>query len=135
MSGKPRTRRPVVPANEQQFFQFGPLTFDVEHAHRILRDAPRPRCRLPVEPWARFYGLDDDTGSLIAPGPGFDRAYAMTVDLTRPVILALLPTDDQVGNPILIDGCHRLYKARRQRLLDLPAYQLTVAETRAIRLT
>lgn len=58
----------------------------------------------------------------------------MTTDLTRPVILALLETEDQLGNPILIDGCHRLYHANAQRVIDLPAYQLTLDETRMIRL-
>ena len=135
MSGKSRTRRHrAVPRHEQQIFQFGALSFDVEKAHLILWHAPRPRCRIPVEPWARLYGLDDNPASLIAPGPTFDRAYAMTTDLTRPVILALLETEDQLGNPILIDGCHRLYHANARGVIDLPAYQLTVTETRTIRL-
>jgi hypothetical protein len=135
VSGKSRARRRTdVPRHEQQIFQFGALSFDVEKAHQLLRDAPRSRCRIPVGPWVRLYGLDDNPGSLIAPGPTFDRAYAMTTDLSRPVILARLETEDRLGNPILIDGCHRLYHANVRGVIDLPAYQLTVAETRIIRL-
>lgn len=134
MSGRSRTRRRTVPAHEQQLFQFGPFLFDVEAAHRLLRSAPRELCRLPVDAWASLYGLDGNPGSFIAPGPAFDPAHAMGTDLARPPILALLPTDDLIGNPILIDGCHRLYRAHRQRVPDLPAYQLTLDETRAIRI-
>ncbi|MBS2966808.1 hypothetical protein KGA66_27475 [Actinocrinis puniceicyclus] len=135
MSGKSHAQcRPAIPAHERQIFQFGALSFDVEEAHRLLRETPRLACRLPVDAWARLYGLDDNPASLIAPAPNFDRAYAMRTDLSRPVILALLATDDGIGNPILIDGCHRLYKAYRERVPDLPAFQLTISETRAIRI-
>lgn len=51
----------------------------------IIRARPRKTVSLPAGPWARAYGLDRDPGSdtipLLGPGPGFDRAYAMTTDL------------------------------------------------------
>ena len=59
----------------------------------ILRDEPRETVTLPVVLWARVYGLDRDPGThtgtipLPGPGPGFDGGYAMTTDLTRPVII------------------------------------------------
>ena len=60
------------------------------------RAAPRPPQPLPVEPWARPYGLiptpasSPHTVSLIGPGPGFDPQYAMGTDLDEPVIIATL---------------------------------------------
>jgi hypothetical protein len=130
----PRTRRPRdVPANQQQWFVFGPLTFDVEHAHRIISDHPRPLSSLPVTEWALAYGLATRPGqpaSLIQPGPRFDPGYALTVDLSRPVIIATIRGQDPL--PLLIDGCHRLYRAAAERRHTLPAHQLTVAETARI---
>ena len=68
--------------------------------------------------WARAYGLTRDPGtgphtiSLIGPGPGFDPGYAMTTSLEDPLIIATLTTaDGQPAGPLLVDGCHRLYKA------------------------
>jgi hypothetical protein len=86
----------------------------------ILRGEPRETVTLPVAPWARAYGLDRDPGTgtgtatipLLGPGPGFDSRYAMTTDLTRPVIIATLHGSAPGERlTLLIDGTHRLYKA------------------------
>ena len=64
-----------------------------------LRAAPRP-------------GGSTHTVPLIGPGPDFDPQYAMTTDLDEPLIIASVTTDG-TGQPcpVLIDGCHGLYKA------------------------
>jgi hypothetical protein len=119
-----------------QYFVLGIWTFDITAAQNILRDHPREPARLPVADWARAYGLGHDPGSgtipLLGPGPGFDRGYAMTTDLTRPVILATLRS---TGGPLalLIDGTHRLYKAHATGAAELPACLLTETETLTIR--
>jgi hypothetical protein len=77
----------------------------------LLRAAPRPPVPIPVEAWARAYGLIRDPGSgrhaisLIGPGPDFDPGYAMTTDPGEPAILATLagPGGKPAG-PLLIDG-------------------------------
>jgi hypothetical protein len=79
---------------------------------QLARDEPRKTISLPVEPWARAYGLDhdgSDTGRipLLGPGPGFDRAYAMTTDLTQPLIIATLPGTGGGPLALLIDGYAR----------------------------
>ena len=78
---------PRPPAGKpQQWFVLRPWVFDVTLAGALLRTAPRPPVPVPVEAWARAYGLDrdPDTGrhaiSLIGPGPDFDPEYAMTTD-------------------------------------------------------
>jgi hypothetical protein len=149
--GRHHAARPPAAAR-QQWFTLRPWQFDVTAATWLLRATPRPAQRLPVEPWARAYGLlpapgDPNVISLIGPGPGFDPQYAMTTDLDEPVILATItrpgtePAGESVPGPdselvtvLLIDGCHRLYKAARLSREYLPALVLTAEETLAIRL-
>ena len=112
-----------------------PWLFDVTVAAVLLRAAPRPPQLLPVTAWARAYGLirapggRQHTVSLIGPGPDFDPEYAMTTDLDEPVIIATLTNAGGEPAPLLIDGCHRLYKAAVTGRADFPAFVLTAAET------
>jgi hypothetical protein len=132
--------RPPAAGKPQQWFTLRPWLFDVTAATWLLRAAPRPARPLPVEPWARAYGLlpapggSPRTVSLIGPGPDFDPQYAMTADLDEPVILATLtgPAGEPAG-PLLIDGCHRLYKAAVTGRAEMQAFVLTAAETLLIR--
>ena len=101
---------------------------------------PRPPQPLPVMDWARAYGLIRDPGSgphtisLIGPGPGFDPRYAMTTSLDDPLIIATLTTAaGEPTGPLLVDGCHRLYKAAVTGRAELPSFVLTAAETLSIR--
>ena len=95
----------------QQWFTLRPWVFDVTLAGVLLRAAPRPPVPIPVEAWARAYGLARDPGSgrhaisLIGPGPDFSPEYAMTTNPGEPVILATLagPGGEPAG-PLLIDG-------------------------------
>lgn len=126
-------------AKPQQWFTLRPWLFDVTLATWLLRAAPRPARPLPVEPWARAGllpapGGSPHTVSLIGPGPDFDPQYAMTTDLDEPLIIASV-TADGTGQPypLLIDGCHRLYKAARLGREHLPSLVLTTEETLAIR--
>ena len=131
--------RPAPGGPAGQWFRFGPWLYDVDAATGLLRAAPRPPEQMPVMDWARAYGLIRDPGSgphvvsLIGPGPGFDPGYAMTTSLDDPVIIATLtmPAGELAG-PLLIDGCHRLYKAARLGRAELPSLVLTAAETLSI---
>ncbi len=97
--------RLAAPAGDRrpQWFIFGPWLFDVRAAMRLLRRAPRPAQPLPVTLWARAYGLIPGPGAsphsipMLGPGPGFDRGYALTTDLTRPLIIATVPVPE--GHP------------------------------------
>jgi hypothetical protein len=132
---------PRPPAGKpQQWFVLRPWVFDVTLAGALLRATPRPAQTISVEAWARAYGLDRDPGSgrhaisLIGPGPDFSPQYAMTTNPDEPVILATLtsPAGEPAG-PLLIDGCHRLYKAAVTGRPEMPAFVLTAAETLLIR--
>ncbi|HEX5293942.1 MAG TPA: hypothetical protein VFX25_34130 [Streptosporangiaceae bacterium] len=124
----------------QQWFTLRPWIFDVTLAGMLLRATPRPPVPIPAGAWARAYGLARDPAigrhaiSLIGPGPDFSTDYAMTTDPDEPVILATLtgPGGEPAG-PLLIDGCHRLYKAAVTGRAEIPAFVLTAAETLLIR--
>ena len=131
---------PRLPAGKpQQWFVLRPWVFDVTLAGVLLRAAPRPPVPIPVAAWARAYGLTRDPGSgryaisLIGPGPDFSPEYAMTTDPGEPVILATLADAGGEVTPLLIDGCHRLYKAVVTGRAEIPAFVLTTAETLLIR--
>jgi hypothetical protein len=132
---------PRPPAGKpQQWFTLRPWVFDVTLAGALLRATPRPPVPIPVADWARAYGLAREPGtgrhaiSLIGPGPDFSPEYAMTTNPDEPVILATVtsPAGEPAG-PLLIDGCHRLYKAAVTGRAEIPAFVLTAAETLLIR--
>jgi hypothetical protein len=100
-----------------------PLLIDVASAEDTRRDLTEVALCL-------HQGRDQP---LLGPGPGFNRAYAMTTDLTQPVIIATLPVTGDEPAPLLIDGTHRLYKAHATGAGQLPAWVLTETETLTIR--
>jgi hypothetical protein len=121
-----------------QWFRFGLWIFDVDRAQALLAERPREPQPLPVMPWVRQFGLDlldePDRVPILGVGPDFDREYAMTTDLTQPLIVATLHSRKHGESHLLIDGTHRLYRAYREDVVELPAYVLEVAESLAIRL-
>ena len=120
----------------RQRFQFGPWLFNVNQAKAIIAEQSRETHTLVVPPWAHFYGLDTPDGqsfSLFRPSSDFDVGYALTTDLTEPVIIATLRSRQDEQFPLLIDGTHRLYHAQVEGVAELPAYVLTVQESLRIR--
>lgn len=125
--------------HETQRFHFGPWVFSIAAAEALLAATPRDQLDLDVKTWATAYGLahlDDPhrtAVTLIGPTPGsVDRAYAMTTNLTTPVILAQISINGSPPAPLLIDGIHRLYHAWHDGMPRLPAHLLSVEETRRI---
>lgn len=136
-SGEEESRqRSEAEATRVQRFQFGPWLFNVNGARAIFAESPRETSRLPVEPWAHFYGLDnteEETFSVFTPFPSFDRDYAMTTDLSQPVLVATLRSSLTRQFPLLVDGIHRLYRAYIEHVPELSAYVLSADESLAIR--
>lgn len=125
-----------MPDNPHQIFQYGIWIFDVTAAEQLIATTgQRPIVLLDVPMWAHAYGLDRHDPSavpLLGPGDGFDRTYAMTTDLSRPLLLATVPTGDGASGHLLIDGCHRLFHAWSTSHATLTAHELDVAETDSI---
>ncbi len=68
--------------------------------------------------------------------PDMDAAYAMTTDLSRPLLLTLfvrqLAGVDEPNTLQLLDGWHRLYKALLTGVEYLPAYLLTQEQSELV---
>ena len=92
----------------EQVFQFGHWVFNVDQAQALLTERPREPLPVPVLPWVRKYGLDllDEVNRapILGVGPDFDREYAMSTDLTEPLIVATLHLPGSGNSPLLIDG-------------------------------
>lgn len=120
----------------QEYFFIGPWMFNIDQAKAIIAERPRESVPLNVEGWAQAYGLDvlDDPHRvpLIGPGKLLNRDYAMTADLSIPLIVGYLEIGEEEF-ALLIDGTHRLYRAYVENIPELPAYALTPDESRAIR--
>ena len=123
-----------MPLSDRQWFCFGAWRFDIQAARRRLAERPRDSVEVPVEPWARAYlpppGVTDRF-PLVA--VDVDPAYAMTVDLTEPLILGTLQAEGRSPEVLVIDGWHRLYRASLEARQTLPGHVLDLAETTAIR--
>ncbi|MFC7279601.1 hypothetical protein ACFQS1_37035 [Paractinoplanes rhizophilus] len=124
---------------QPQWFHFGPWVFDIDAALALIAATPRETQQLDVPAWATAYSLHHLDNpqrlavSLIGPTPdAVDRLYAMSTDLTNPVILGLVRVGDGPPAGLLIDGVHRLYHAWRKGTPHLPAYVLTAEETQAV---
>ncbi|GAA0555879.1 hypothetical protein GCM10010172_43410 [Paractinoplanes ferrugineus] len=124
---------------QPQWFHFAWWVFDIDAALALIDATPRDTRALDVTAWAAAYGLDrlDDpdgtTVNLIGPtSDGLDRLYAMSTDLTRPVLLGMVRIGDNPPAGLLIDGVHRLYHAWSNGVPQLRAYVLTAEETRAV---
>jgi hypothetical protein len=121
-----------------QWFRFGGWIFDIDRAQALLAERSREPKPLPVMPWVRQFGLDllDEPSRvpIVGVGPEFNREYAMTTDLTQPLIVATLHLPGSGNSSLLIDGTHRLYRAHREHVAELPAYVLDVNESLVIRL-
>lgn len=119
----------------EQRFQFGPWLFNVSKAQELVAESPRDARPMPVEHWARFYGLTGpDAGSFSLFSPrNLDKDYALTTDLSEPVIIATMRTLGGEQFSLLIDGTHRLYRAHVEGVARLSAYVLSIEETLAIR--
>ena len=124
---------------QPQWFHFGLWVFNIDAALALIDTAPRDICALDVTAWATAYGLthlddpDHVTVNLIGPtADALDRLYAMSTDLSNPVLLGMVRVGDQPPAALLIDGVHRLYHAWRKGVPQLPAYLLTAEETRHV---
>jgi hypothetical protein len=62
-----------------------------------------------------------------------NKQHAETVDLQKPVLLGVVRMSGQEG-VILLDGNHRVYKAKQEGITQLPAYVLELDQTAEIEL-
>ena len=96
------------------------FVWNVSKAWRLIEQAPRDIDMFrPAE-----QGVTED--HLRERYPDLDEEYAKTTDLSRPLLF--VPYN---GAAQLFDGWHRLFKAVRNKVSELPAYLLTEEEANA----
>jgi hypothetical protein len=95
--------------SDREVFQFLSYRWDVTHAQQIAADLPVGS--FDPQPWFGWLGAI-----------GLDEAHIPVVDLTRPIIAVRIREAD--GAVMIIDGWHRLARAQRDGVTELPAVLL-----------
>lgn len=114
----------------QQFTWGGLYAWCVTHAELLLEQTPE----LAMPQQVSIAGADAQLGLESLP-PGavpvlqykdLDREYAMTTDLDKPLLMVTVPAlGGAAGHgPVVIDGWHRMYRARREGRDTLPGLLL-----------
>jgi hypothetical protein len=103
---------------EREFFQFLSYRWDVTRAKEIADHLPvkimDPR---PWFSWLTAVRIDED--------------HVTSVDVSRPLIAVRIREAD--GDAMIIDGWHRIARARRDGLEELPVVLLDEAQEREVR--
>ncbi len=117
-----------------QFFQFLSTGFDVTKALEIVSTRTEPDGEIEVQLWANQYLQPDpnESDKLRALCLSVNWDHVPTVDLDTPLIMAWFEGRSQSGR-IIIDGYHRLAKARREGIEKLPVYVLSKEESAKVR--
>lgn len=105
---------------EDEVFEAFAQTYNITRAKMIISKAPRLVEYIPMHVLATILDLLVD---LDPPKKGRD------YDVTFPLIVATLKN----GGRLPIDGWHRVAKAQKMGLRELPAVILTAEETRLVR--
>jgi nitrogen fixation protein len=94
---------------DREVFQFLAYRWDVTAAQQIAAELPVHRFN--PQPWFGWLGAI-----------GLDEDHVPTVDLERPLIMVRLR--EAGGAAMLIDGWHRLARAQREGITELPVVVL-----------
>lgn len=124
--------------NKQEFV-FDSWVFDVDAGLHVIRQTPRGTINLDVDQWAEALHLDSsyepqegEMGRVPVFVGYLDEMHAAQADISVPVLVATLLTDEGRESHLLIDGHHRLRGAVIRGARQIPAHVLTVDETRSI---
>ena len=104
------------------------INFDVNKAEEIIKKDPRETQYINVKQWAEFYGYTKKDDPKKISLMRLDREYAKKKsDADKPGIMAQI-----VGEHILIDGNHRLYKRYIAGDKTMEVYVLTPEESEEV---
>lgn len=123
-----------------RYFNFMIWSWCVTYAQTLIEASPATAAELTeyadITTADSFLGLGErreDTVTLVG-YKRLNREYAATVDLTKPIIVAGIVSDKgSEEDKTVIDGWHRIYRARTENLDCLPAYILSVEASIACR--
>jgi hypothetical protein len=118
--------------NRRQYFHYLGWHVDIDHANRLIASNPRETVGIDTARTAAAFGLDaaakEHAGGVAAGLIAIDKAHAMSVDLSKPLILATIHGAAGHRSLLLIDGWHRVYKGAATHSHVLRAYALTFEE-------
>ncbi len=119
--------------SDQETFNFLGLAFDVTRAKELVRDRPGPSTTINPHDWRQFLSRHTEDGKLY-PGITVNDEHARIVDLSEPVIVAIVAFPSGTVSPFIIDGWHRVARAWREGVDELPAHVLNESETKQVQL-
>lgn len=100
------------------YFTFLSYTWDVTAAADLAAG-------LPVQPFVVKSAFH------LLPFIHVDQEHALTVDLEEPLLAVYLK---EVDSPLVIDGWHRVARAAKEGVTELPCWLLTADQERRVRL-
>jgi hypothetical protein len=131
-SGLEDFRKTLPDYRRHESFQFIVAAWDIVRALYLLDKYPRETSTLTLENAPRVYGFE-------YPETSWYRFSAQAhederVDITRPVILALIDVGEENPDHLVIDGLNRMYKAWKLGHKNIPCYVLATEEADACRI-
>lgn len=113
------------PAIGDELFSFGQWTWNITNALTNVEEAMKADpddAYLQQAPVAKLASM--------LPFMLLDEEHAMTADLSKPLLAAPVPDE---GALMVIDGWHRILRAHREGVEQLPLITLTEEESTAVR--
>jgi hypothetical protein len=98
--------------SDRQYFHYLNWYFDIDRAKQLVAAAPRGTVNVDPARVAAAFGLypprEEREGTIATGLIEVDRTYAMTVDLSQPLILGTIEDTSGCTFHLLIDGWHRI---------------------------
>lgn len=112
-------------------FSYLGMHFDIDKALDLVSgrgadDTTKPKT------WEQFLStVDGETYKL---GIGIDIEHSRTVDIEKPIIIAIVTFPSGTKSPFILDGWHRIARACREEVTKLPVHVLSDSELQAVQL-
>ncbi len=124
---------------EGERFQYFFRAFDIDKSKKLLTKVPRKCVRLSTPNLFSMIGAPDDEGFNLLNIDVDWKRIDESINLSIPLVVATLSfkktkTEPKKSYIMVIDGWHRIAKAKLQGLLELPAFVLDEKETKKITL-
>lgn len=125
---------------QEEWFCFMSVRFDVREAKRILASKSIPIEEIEVKPWfdnsmivsKEEQKIDLETKQKCRIGVSVSAEAASKCDLSVPVILVQVKAKDGTYFPFIIDGYHRLFQANKVGQTTLPAICLNKKDSKLV---
>lgn len=131
-AGLEEFRKTLPDYRRHERYQFFVAAWDIVKALYILDRYPRDTNKLTLENAPKVYGFEHPERSLYRFNQNAHEDER--IDITRPVILALIDVHEEKPDHLVIDGLNRMYKAWKLGETRVPCFVLTTEEQDACRI-